>query len=305
MNILLVGEEAAGARAVRRIAASGHRLVGVLTGGGSGARQSGAVESAARELGVPVSEGALVRDAGFPDLVRSLGTDVLINVHSLFLIPGEALGAPTVGAFNLHPGPLPEYAGLDTVSWALWEGAEEYGVTLHWMEPRVDAGALAYQRRFPVPPEASALTLMNRCVQEGMEALADLLRQLEADPAGVPRLSQDLERRRYYGRGRQGDTQIDWSLPAGRVVGRVRACDYGPFHSPWGRATAKLGPLDVVVRRVRATDQRCDAPPGSLGGACGDGVLVASADRWVCVETVEHDGWSGPASELPLTPGAG
>ena len=73
--------------------------------------------------------------------MREQGVDLLLNVHSLYLIARRTVvAAPRIGSFNLHPGPLPEYAGLNTPSWAIYNGEREHGVTVHWMEPGVDTG---------------------------------------------------------------------------------------------------------------------------------------------------------------------
>ena len=67
-----------------------------------------------------------------------------MNVHSLFLIHPWS-SAPTIGSFNLHPGPLPEYAGLNVPSWAIYEGEKRsHGVTVHWMDEGVDTGPIAW-----------------------------------------------------------------------------------------------------------------------------------------------------------------
>ena len=39
--------------------------------------------------------------------------------RDIFLIKDEILHAPAIGSFNLHPAPLPRYAGLNSVSWAI------------------------------------------------------------------------------------------------------------------------------------------------------------------------------------------
>ena len=56
--------------------------------------------------------------------------DLILNVHSLHLIRKEILDLPRLGSFNFHPGPLPRYAGLNSVCWALYRGETKHGVTL-------------------------------------------------------------------------------------------------------------------------------------------------------------------------------
>lgn len=80
---------------------------------------------AAASLGYDVRPPERVTDPAF---ARELvDTDLLLNVHSLHIIAPEVPDAPSVGCLNVHPGPLPEYAGLNTPCWRIYEGPEEYG----------------------------------------------------------------------------------------------------------------------------------------------------------------------------------
>jgi UDP-4-amino-4-deoxy-L-arabinose formyltransferase/UDP-glucuronic acid dehydrogenase (UDP-4-keto-hexauronic acid decarboxylating) len=76
----------------------------------------------ATKLGYRTWPAELVRDPKFAVQVRDERVDVVLNVHSLFLIRKEVLEAPRLGSFNLHPGPLPRYAGLNPVCWAIKAG---------------------------------------------------------------------------------------------------------------------------------------------------------------------------------------
>ena len=238
-----MAEEAAGVRTLQRIARSDHRLRVVLTA--SDATAPGvSVASAAAELGVPTLPADRVRDPDLADDLRERGVDVLLNVHSLHLVRPEVLDAPRVGALNLHPGPLPEVAGLNAPSWAVARGHEQHGVTLHWMEPGIDTGDVVDEVRFPITPDDTALTVAVRCVARGQELVDRLLGHLE--DGVVPRRPQDHTARRYYGRGvpstagRQSDRRRrlggDDAHGGGRLARHPRArLRANRIHVPWTR----------------------------------------------------------------------
>lgn len=276
MEVALVAEEAAGVRTLQRVARSDHRLRMVLT---ASRADEGGVAAAAAELGVPTVPADRVRDPGLADQLRDAGIDVLLNVHSLHLVRPEVLAAPRVGAFNLHPGPLPEVAGLNAPSWAVARGHAEHGVTLHWMEAGIDTGDVVDQIRFPVTADDTALTVSVRCVARGQELVDRLLAHLDAGT--VPRHPQDLAARRYFGREVPHDGRIPWSKPAREVLDFVRACDYGPYPSPWGIPTTRRDDADLGVVRLAATGRACPGrSPGEVD-ADDEGPVVATADEWV------------------------
>ena len=296
MRIALVAEEAAGAQALRRMLASDHVVPLVLAS--PGLTGTGPIGSLASQAGAEVLDPQVVRTRAFADLLQDHGIDALLNVHSLFIIHPSAIDAVGGRAFNLHPGPLPEYAGLNTVSWAIYEGAAEYGTTLHWLAADIDTGPIAYAARFPLEASMTAGRLMNRSVQHGMALLDALLAQLSRDPRGVPRLPQDASRRRYYGKAIPHDGRVEWTRDAAERIERmVRACNYAPFPSPWGTTTAMLGGREVALTHVHVID--VDAIDPGLVRIDGDSLLVATVRGWLAIDQARVDGVAVPGRRLP------
>lgn len=74
------------------------------------------------------------------------------------IVPAEVLSAVSYGAFNFHPG-SPEYPGWAPAHFALYERAERFGVTLHAMTKRVDAGPIFDVELFPIAARTTVLEL--------------------------------------------------------------------------------------------------------------------------------------------------
>src|SRR2546425_736385 len=301
MNVLLAAEEGAGVCALRAVLRGGHELVAVLTSAAGPHGSGSAVRAAAARLGYRIWPAEWVKDPELAARIRAEGVDVLLNVHSLFLIQPEVLAAPRRGAYNMHPGPLPEYAGLNAVSWALYQNESKHGVTIHRMVPRVDAGPIAYTASFPVGEEDTALTVSVKCVESGLVLLDRLLVDLATNPPTVPEIPQDLTRRRYYGRAVPNGGWLEWSRPAREVVNFVRACDYEPFASPWGRPRAWLGGRELAILKAGRTGEPSPDAPGTVGPLVDRGALVAARDEWVLVRRVMSDGRETDAGEVLTT----
>ena len=276
MRVVLAAEEAAGLQALRMVAESEeHELVAVMT-------STPGPASAAERLGVPVWDAGVVRNPALGSGLAEAKTDLLLNVHSLYVIHPEVLEAPSVGSFNLHPGPLPRYAGLNAPSWAIYNGESRHACTLHWMTAEIDAGLIAYEAWFDLTPADTGLTASAKGVKHGMPLVGRLLADA---PASIPAAEQEGERR-YYGRDAPHDGRLPWTLPARTVDALVRASDFGPFPSPWGRPVATLDGSEVEFLRTALTGRPADADAGSVG----ENGHVAAADEWVAVERVRIDG---------------
>jgi UDP-4-amino-4-deoxy-L-arabinose formyltransferase/UDP-glucuronic acid dehydrogenase (UDP-4-keto-hexauronic acid decarboxylating) len=276
MRVVLVCEEAAGARALGMLAQAGHELAAVLTS------ETSPVWRLATKLGITPLPARRVREPGFAAILVACRAEVLLNVHSLHIVPAEVLLVPPLGAYNLHPGPLPHYAGLNAPSWAIYHGRNTHAVTLHRMEAGIDTGAIVFMEEFPLEPGDTGLSLALRCTQKGMELIGRLMGLLAAGEM-PPLTPQDPAQRRYFGRAAPQGGRIDWNAPARRIHDFVRACDYRPFASPWGEPRAELGGKEVRVIKTALTGERCDAAPGTQ-----DQALVATADQWLKLERFEQ-----------------
>jgi methionyl-tRNA formyltransferase len=288
MNIVLAVEEFAGLQLLKALARSNHRIAAVLTT----PPESGAVGGVnlwnfAKDLGLETLPAELVKDSALGERLRAAHVDLLLNVHSLYIVHGDVLAAPRVGAFNLHPGPLPRYAGLNAINWAIYNGEKSHGVTVHKMESGIDTGAIVYQTLFPIEDEDTGLTLNFKCTQKGVPLMLKLLETASTRPDELPLEPQDLSRRDYFGSSIPQNGWLSWLAPAENIVNFVRACDYFPFRSPWGHPATKLGKRELSVVKASRTRLPADAAPGTVGQLYDTGALVAAADEWVLVKKLK------------------
>jgi methionyl-tRNA formyltransferase len=301
LSILLLAEEAAGMQTLRLLKGTAHRVAAVLTSAPSGPGDRATVHDLATRLGYPVIPLTRVREAGFADTMRRMRVDLLLNVHALLVVPADVVTAPPLGSFNLHPGPLPQYAGLNAPSWAIYHGERSHAVTVHWMDAGIDTGPIAFEASLPIEDEDTGFTLSAKCARAGMPLLRELLAAAASVPPAVPRRPQPARPRRYFGREVPHDGYLVWTEPAARVVNFIRACDYSPFASPWGNARATLGSVELAILSASRSGLLSDAPPGTVGGQVGSGILVAAKDEWVLVRRVRAGGAALPATELLTT----
>jgi methionyl-tRNA formyltransferase len=299
MNVVLVADNAAGTRALQALAQSGVRIVAVMTRQRRpGPGPPASVWDLAQRLGYKTWPVERVKDPGLAERIRHYRVDILLNVHSLFLIHKDVLEAPRLGSFNLHPGPLPRYAGLNSVSWAIYRGEREHGVTLHRMQPTIDAGPIVYQEIVSVACDDSGLSLTAKCINAGIPLILRLIETASRAPADIPSIPQDLSNREYFGRKIPQNGNLSWARPAGQVIDFIRACDYLPFRSPWGLPRTRLDTSILGVAKAMPTGRLADRPPGTVGGAWDGAVEVACADEWLLVRRLELGGRLAPANEV-------
>lgn len=291
LTVALVAEEAAGLRALKLLAERGQRIAAVLTG-------SEPVDVLAAEMDLERMALDRVEDQSLAAEIAAREVDLLLNVHSSLNPDPAVLAAPRIGAFNMHPAPLPAYPGFNTPSWSIAAGEDRHAVTVHWMTPEMDAGPVAYEAWFPIGPDDTGLRVATRCIQEGLPLLERLLG--DAAHGAVPRREQPPERGVFHWYEVPHEGRLPWQTGARRVVDLVRAADYAPFPSPWGTFATAVGREDVEIVRLARTGEATTEPAGTIGEARGDAVPVSAGDEWVLVERCRSGGEVvAPARLLP------
>jgi methionyl-tRNA formyltransferase len=290
MKILLAAEEAAGVQTLKAIDRSGHQVVAVLSASAQDSAMRGAtVATVAQSLGFLVLPAKKVKDPLFANEVLKMDVDVLLNVHSLYIIKPQILEAVKLGAFNLHPGPLPDYAGMNAPSWAIFNNEKQHGVTLHQMTAGIDEGSIAYQEMFELTEKDTGLSVSTKCVRLGVQMIETLLATLHEDPTHIPKLSQDFSKRRYFGLKAPFEGWVHWEMRAAELERFVRASDYYPLPSPWGYPKAKLGEQEIGLMKVSKTGVASDQEVGNIKEQ--DGVIwLATKDEWLAVQKVQVEG---------------
>lgn len=114
---------------------------------------------------------ALMRAAN-ADLGVILGTNIL--KESVFKIP-------RLGSINVHQGLAPYYRGCPAVFWELFNGEREVGLTVHFVESKVDTGDIVLQQTAPLEYDYSFGTDFDAFITHYREGLIGRCAQLVAD----------------------------------------------------------------------------------------------------------------------------
>ncbi len=297
-RLVFAGTPDFAAAALAALHDAGHEIALVLTrpdqpaGRGQALRES-PVKRLARERGLPVEQPRTLRDPALHERLRALDAHAMIVAAYGAILPAEVLAIPEHGCLNIHASLLPRWRGAAPIQRAIEAGDAETGVTIMQMDEGLDTGPMLLVERTPIGEDDTGATVHDRLAALGARAIVAALAALEKGTL-VAR-PQPAEGVTYAHKLARGDAAIDWSMPARRIVDRVRAFD------PVPGATAQLGDAAgtaIKVWRARvvpagAADAQPAAPsaragatgasgpppgtvldvPGRLVVACGDGAV--------------------------------
>jgi len=224
-------------------------------------------------LGDPSIDGSVRR------LLGSTRPDVIFSFFHPRRIDAEVLALAPRGAFGTHPSLLPRWRGPDPYYWALREGDDETGVTLHRLEATYDTGPIVERATVPITASDDAWSLAKKLDRPALRLLVRAAERLSAGDAleGEPQAEPSTP---WARRPSDDDLAIDWRQPADAILRAILRAIRAAAPEPG--ATAVFGERWIEVLAA----SRCDeTPPVGLLPAhawrtergwavrCGEGAL--------------------------------
>jgi len=144
------------------------------------------VASAARKNSIPVYKLKNINSPGSLELLKTLEPEIIISVAAPQIFKKEVINLAK-HTINIHAALLPEYRGMMPSFWVLAKGEEKTGVTVHYMDKRVDMGNIILQKTIDISPQDTLHSLQTKVANIGAMALLEALEKIEnGDSSGVP-----------------------------------------------------------------------------------------------------------------------
>src|SRR3989344_2482299 len=168
--------------------------------------------------------------------------DILISVQYHEILKAQHISKAKQIAVNLHMAPLPEYRGCNQFSFALVDGAKEFGTTLHKLEEGIDSGPILFERRFPIPDGCWVKELYQLTFEESVNLFQENIGKIiNGDYCPIPQFNFRAQRSTSLHFRKEIDSlkQIDLSWSKEKVARYFRATYFPPFDPPFSMVDGK------------------------------------------------------------------
>ncbi len=261
MKILFAGTPEFALPSLHMLLDSEHAVVGVYTqpdrpaGRGRKDRAS-PVKDLALAHGIPVCQPPSLKAEDEQAKLRSFGVDLMVVVAYGLILPKPVLEIPMLGCVNVHGSLLPRWRGAAPIQRAVYAGDTETGVTIMYLEPKMDAGPILMKTPTPIQSLETSADLYDRLAVLGADSLRQCLSGIEhgtliAQP-------QDESLATYAAKLEKGEAAMDWTLPAAVLERRVRA------FNPWPVAETVYRGDTLRVWLAQALDENPPGVPGEV-----------------------------------------
>ncbi len=158
---------------------------------------------------------------------RTLQRARLIAFTTAVIVPQAVLTKLGYGAYNFHPGP-PEYGGWAPAHFALYDRAKQFGVTVHVMVEKVDAGPIVHVEQFDISPGISIDELEGRAYVNLVRLFKNLSKTLATQATPLRELSVGWGERKNTRRGYAQICEIPLDISKDELHRRVEV--FGDNH---------------------------------------------------------------------------
>ena len=258
-------------------------------------------EDFAKNVGARFCKGKELVSDEVVDWLLNQQCDLSISANWPTILPEKIRSCFKMGILNAHAGDLPAYRGNACPNWAILNGEDRMGLTVHLMIDDLDGGDILLKKYCPINSDTyigDLYKFLDEMTPELLFEAAIGLSNGSLQP--IPQSTFDSRPHRCYPR-RPLDARIDWSNSVSEIERLVRASSR-PFAGATTQIDSGSGKKVTIWRASVAAlnDIKISAVPGQVCGMDSDDVLVATKTGLLRIEEVDVGCQSGQVAKAIL-----
>lgn len=145
------------------------------------------VAAVAKRYDVEITEALNVNSDEFRAHLRDHGVEFILSISGTQFYGKKLRDQTPRGIVNCHGALLPKYRGLMPSFWTLANGEREGGVSVHFVNEKLDDGPIVVQRRYALHERDCLEDVMARSKDLAAEAIIECVHKVRAgDPETMP-----------------------------------------------------------------------------------------------------------------------
>ncbi len=218
------------------------------------------------------------------EIVRLTNPDIVVVAALGIVISPKTLSMARF--INIHPSLLPKYRGATPIQHAIISGEKESGVSLIFMDERIDHGPIISQTSVPFHEKITYKEAEEILAKKGGELLRDTLFKMEKGEEVIT-TPQDHAHTTYTKMFEKEDGHIDWSEPALIIERKIRALN------PWPGTFCKADNKTIKILKADVQKQTEHGPfgtPGKTFLGTNDTIAVQTGEDFLLIGKLQLEG---------------
>lgn len=237
------------------------------------------IKKVALEHNIPVFQPEKIRNDY--DEVINANADIIVTCAYGQIIPKAILDNPKHGCINVHASLLPKLRGGAPLHKALIYGEEETGITIMYMDEKMDSGDIIKQESTKILDTDNVGTIHDRLSTMGAKLLMETLPSIFEGTN--ERIKQDESKVTFAYNVSREEEKINFNKTAREVFNQIR----GLYPFPVAFTT-----LDDEVYKITESkiNESVKGLPGEITEITKDGIVVRCLDKSVEITRLKPSG---------------
>lgn len=222
---------------------------------------------------IDILDNIYVNSDKFYEKAKEYNCDLFVSMSYNQIFHWRIANLPPLGTINCHAGKLPFYRGRNILNWALINDEEDFGITVHYIDDKIDTGDIILQYVFPITDEDNYATLLDKSYEECASILYDAIKIIKK--GNVKRIDQYSIHPvgSYFGMRQEGDEIIDWNQSSREVFNFIRSICY-----PGPKARTFCHNTEIFINKAALV-------PHAISYKCINGMITGITSRGYYVKT--------------------
>lgn len=227
------------------------------------------VKTIALKHNIPVFQPEVIKDSY--EKILSLNPDIIITCAYGQIIPKEILDCPKYGCINVHASLLPKLRGGAPIHKAIIDGYKKTGITIMYMDEKMDSGDIIVQRECDILDTDTVLELHDRLSIIGKELLLDCLPTIF--DGSLDRKKQDESLVTYAYNIKREEEYLDFRKSSLQLYNQIRGL------SPFPGSSCIIDGKEFKIYFAKVGNIKTnDKIPGEILHIYKDGIGIATRD---------------------------
>lgn len=239
------------------------------------------IKKVALEHNIPVFQPLKIRNE-YEDIL-AVKPDIIVTCAYGQIIPKAILDYPRLGCINVHASLLPKLRGGAPIHKALIDGYSKTGITIMYMDEKMDNGDIISQREIEILDTDNLESLHDKLSVMGKELLLDTLPSIIEGTNS--RIKQDESEVTFAYNIKREEEKIDFSKSSLEVFNLIRGL------SPVPGACALLFDQEMKIYDSKILDKKYDkAACGEIVDVNREGIIVCTGNGSIVLTKIKPFG---------------
>lgn len=208
--------------------------------------------------------------------------DIIITCAYGQILPNEILNYPKYGCINVHGSLLPKYRGGAPIHHAIINGEKETGITIMYMDSKMDSGDIIYQSKIEIGDNDNLDKIYKEMSFLGARTLLEILPQIFEGTNS--RIKQDETLVSFGLNITKEEEKIDFNQSSLRIHNKIRGLSSIPG------AYALINDKRMKIYESKLTDIPSKNVPGTIVKIDKNGISVSTNDKDIIITDIKLEG---------------